>query len=210
MDLTRYSEDGEKSTDDRVAVLEFELRKARETINALRTNLTEAAGKAFKLSYNVSFFYFYFNKACNFSVESETNKSVSQENFKNIGTAPQSYNISIKPHEKRALNFLINEYLLLNGYKLTSITFADENENQDFDDWDDVGLNISRPVELLHLYREGLKGIRYQTYSDIKDFECQVSLYDEVKQNLQINELVKYYFVFLHAFALILKKVRDC
>ncbi len=37
---------------------------------------------------------------------------------------------SIKPHEQRALNFLINEYLLLHGYKLTSITFADENEDQ--------------------------------------------------------------------------------
>lgn len=36
----------------------------------------------------------------------------------------------IKPHEQRALNFLINEYLLTHGYKLTSITFADENENQ--------------------------------------------------------------------------------
>lgn len=64
---------------------------------------------------------------------------------------------TIKPHEQRALNFLINEYLLLHGYKLTSITFADENENQDFEDWDDVGLNIAKPVELLQLYREGLK-----------------------------------------------------
>lgn len=55
------------------------------------------------------------------------------------------------------MNFLINEYLLIHGYKLTSITFADENENQDFEDWDDVGLNIAKPVELLQLYREGLK-----------------------------------------------------
>lgn len=39
-------------------------------------------------------------------------------------------NGSIKPHEQRALNFLINEYLLLNSYKLTSITFADENQHQ--------------------------------------------------------------------------------
>lgn len=45
----------------------------------------------------------------------------------------------------------------MHGYKLTSITFADENENQDFEDWDDVGLNIAKPVELLQLYREGLK-----------------------------------------------------
>lgn len=44
LDLTRYSEDGERSTDDRIAVLEFELRKAKETINALRANLTQAAG----------------------------------------------------------------------------------------------------------------------------------------------------------------------
>lgn len=37
---------------------------------------------------------------------------------------------SVKPHEKRALNFLINEYLLYNSYKLTSITFSDENDDQ--------------------------------------------------------------------------------
>lgn len=36
----------------------------------------------------------------------------------------------IKPHELRALNFLVNEYLLRHNYKLTSITFADENEGQ--------------------------------------------------------------------------------
>lgn len=44
LDLTRYSEDGERGTDDRVAVLEFELRKAKETISALRNNLTVATG----------------------------------------------------------------------------------------------------------------------------------------------------------------------
>lgn len=37
---------------------------------------------------------------------------------------------SLKPHEKRALNFLINEYLLMQDYKLTSITFSDENPDQ--------------------------------------------------------------------------------
>nr|CAI5819958.1 unnamed protein product [Callosobruchus analis] len=123
LDLTRYSEDG-GGTDERVAVLEFELRKAKETINALRNNLTVAT-------------------------ESENNSPTKGHLNPNIG--------SIKPHEQRALNFLINEYLLIHGYKLTSITFADENQSQDFDDWDDVGLNISKPPELLHLYREGLK-----------------------------------------------------
>jgi len=41
--MTRYSEDGDKTVNERVAILEFELRKAKDTINALRTNLTVAA-----------------------------------------------------------------------------------------------------------------------------------------------------------------------
>jgi hypothetical protein len=44
LDLARYSEDGERGIDERVAVLEFELRKAKETISALRATLTVATG----------------------------------------------------------------------------------------------------------------------------------------------------------------------
>lgn len=43
LDFARYSDDGNRETDERVAVLEFELRKAKETIQALRANLTQAA-----------------------------------------------------------------------------------------------------------------------------------------------------------------------
>lgn len=38
----------------------------------------------------------------------------------------------LRPHERRAVNFLLNEYLLKHDYKLTSITFSDENEVQVF------------------------------------------------------------------------------
>lgn len=41
-----------------------------------------------------------------------------------------------------------------NNYKLTSITFSDENDDQDFELWDDVGLNIPKPPDLLQLYRD--------------------------------------------------------
>lgn len=47
LDTARYSEDGggdRGGSGGDVAVLEFELRKARETINALRANLTQFAG----------------------------------------------------------------------------------------------------------------------------------------------------------------------
>lgn len=94
---------------------------------------------------------------------------------------------TIKPHEKRALNFLINEYLLVHGYKLTSITFADENEDQDFEDWDDVGLNIPKPVELLQLYREGLK----QTGSSCISISVQTDLVMEEAEE-KTQELVSF------------------
>ncbi|XP_042901909.1 RAB11-binding protein RELCH homolog [Parasteatoda tepidariorum] len=121
LDFTRYSDDGERQVDERIAVLEFELRKAKETIKALRTNLTVAT------------------ESDPNTPTSCTSKSIAQD--------------VVKPHEKRALNFLINEYLLYHFYKLTSITFSDENDDQDFEDWDDVGLNIPKPPNLLQIYR---------------------------------------------------------
>uniref|UniRef100_T1ISW0 Uncharacterized protein n=1 Tax=Strigamia maritima TaxID=126957 RepID=T1ISW0_STRMM len=126
LDFARYSDDGDKQVDERVAVLEFELRKAKETIKSLRANLT-------------------------FATESESNVT-------DTTTFRASTDGTAKPHEKRALNFLINEYLLKQNYKLTSITFCDENEDQllysDFEDWDDVGLNIPKPPNLMCVYRD--------------------------------------------------------
>jgi hypothetical protein len=48
----------------------------------------------------------------------------------------------------------VNEYLLRHGCKLTSITFSDENGDEDFEDWDSIGLNVSKPPNLLRLYRD--------------------------------------------------------
>ncbi|XP_063983831.1 RAB11-binding protein RELCH homolog [Diachasmimorpha longicaudata] len=128
LDISRYSEDG-GGVDERVAVLEFELRKARENISALRANLTVVT-------------------------ESETTPDKNSER-NSLSEQP------IKPHEQRALNFLIYEYLLARSYKLTSITFSDENEDQDFEDWEDVGLNIPKPPDLVQVYREFLRAGGY-------------------------------------------------
>ncbi|XP_011695145.1 PREDICTED: lisH domain and HEAT repeat-containing protein KIAA1468 homolog isoform X2 [Wasmannia auropunctata] len=131
LDMTRYSEDG-AGVDERVAILEFELRKARENISALRANLTVVT-----------------------ELEG-TLKTPDKNSEKNLTTE-----LPIKPHEQRALNFLINEYLLARSYKLTSITFSDECEEQDFEDWQDVGLNIPKPTELLQIYREYMRANGY-------------------------------------------------
>uniref|UniRef100_S4R4Q9 RAB11 binding and LisH domain, coiled-coil and HEAT repeat containing n=1 Tax=Petromyzon marinus TaxID=7757 RepID=S4R4Q9_PETMA len=124
LDFARYSDDGNRDVDERVAVLEFELRKARETIQALRTDLTQAA---------------------------ETNTPTQEKNNEEQIPACED---PMRPLEKRALNFLVNEFLLKNEFKLTSITFSDENGEQDIEVWDDVGLNIPKPPDLLTLYRD--------------------------------------------------------
>ncbi|XP_067136954.1 RAB11-binding protein RELCH homolog [Centruroides vittatus] len=143
LDFARYSDDGERQIDERVAVLEFELRKAKETIKALRANLT---------------------------VVTESNSSTPE-----VPIDPLSVQEAVKPHEIRALNFLVYEYLLKHNYKLTSITFSDEIEDQDFEDWDDVGLNIPKPPEILYIYRNYYRHL--QLWRQFRDVECQTDIH---------------------------------
>ena len=61
--------------------------------------------------------------------------------------------LPVRPFERRALNYLVNEYLLSNNYKLSSVTFGEENDSADLEDWDSVGLNCARPPDINQLYR---------------------------------------------------------
>ena len=132
-DLTRNSEDSHfNHSDDRVAVLEFELRKARETIFNLREELTQQT-----------------------KVKTEDDSETVHDNQDQSDDEFEDENLIMKAHEKRIVNFLINEYLLQHGYKLTSITFSDENNDADyFEDWDNIGINVTKPPNLLRLYRD--------------------------------------------------------
>ena len=134
-------DDPNQRVDERVAVLEFELRKAKDVIQSLRENLTNLTGNA----------------------EGRTaSKTASTEVvFERLPTDSTSFaenSAPIQSLERRALNFLINEYLMSNDYKLTSITFTDECTSVDFDDWDDVGLNMPKPPALISLYRNYRSG----------------------------------------------------
>lgn len=206
-DFTHYSDDDmERPGDERVAVLEFELRKAQQTINSLRASLTTTSltmstapvgqlesklvnakplnplegpvpGVAHLSTFVASLpdsssfsdrcslqDYFCRGSADGDSCPGEDELKLPRGNLNlsidNVFEAheikpnsKQSIKQSIKPHERRAINYLINEYLMAINYKLTSITFCDENADQDFEKWDDVGLNTDRPPDLLRLYR---------------------------------------------------------
>lgn len=128
-DFARYSDDGLRETDEKVTVLEFELRKAKETIHELRESITEL------------------------TADNKDKKNLLSEDI-DLRDDEQ-----INHFEIRTLNFLVNEYLLKHEYKLTSITFADELADQDLDDWEDVGLNTGQPPDVLHLLRDFSKHV---------------------------------------------------
>lgn len=105
--------------------------------------------------------------------------------------------LPIKPHEQRALNFLINEYLLARSYKLTSITFSDEGEDQDFEDWQDVGLNIPKPAELLQIYREYMRANGYDKPPSISVAVQTDFVVDEIEeQKDEFQEMVRLSIVY--------------
>lgn len=159
LDMTRYSEDG-GGMDERVAVLEFELRKAKDNISALRANLTIILES---------------ESTCS---DKNTDKQLAEEH-------------PIKPHELRAINFMVYEYLLAQSYKLTSITFSDENEDQDFEDWEDVGLNITKRPNLLQIYREFFRKIEYDK-SSCRDVPVQTEAENIVNPSKDDQSQVEY------------------
>ncbi len=167
-DVTRYSEDSHLHTtsDDRVAVLEFELRKARETIEKLREELTMQT-KTPRGSV----------AGCG-AGSSRTNSGAGLPDSKSEDNATldevdEEDDNGIKAHEQRIVNFLVNEYLLQYGYKLTAITFSDENDDADyFEDWDNVGINVAKPPNLLRLFRDYGKHVVKQE-KDFQDFAMQ-------------------------------------
>ena len=127
-DLTRNSEDSYNVSSN--AVLEYEIRTLKMQNAKLRQELTENAKTPREI------------------VETDVTQVENTVSDENDGL--------IKAHEQKILNFLINEYLLQYNFKLTSITFSDENNEADYlDDFDSIGINFqAKPPNLLKLYRD--------------------------------------------------------
>ena len=224
LDLTRYSDDVDtnKFQDDKIAVLEFELRKAKETINQLRNTLTIATESNDKPNnINQSTSSLLNQTETNFKQILNESKIVSNQTLsENVGKLEKMMSQDddeldeksnqMAPHDKNAINFLINEYLLEHNYKMTSITFSEENETLDLEDWDVIGLNRSKPPNLYHLYKLYLnkkltskKSIdeintnkRSDTFNKIpivnqQDNECQTDLFDLIDASTNTNQIIQ-------------------
>jgi hypothetical protein len=62
--------------------------------------------------------------------------------------------------DMRILNYLVHDYLKSNGYKMTALTFIDENDDQNLEDWQEL-TGVSRdvvppPIPLLALFESWL------------------------------------------------------
>uniref|UniRef100_A0A1I8HV56 LisH domain-containing protein n=1 Tax=Macrostomum lignano TaxID=282301 RepID=A0A1I8HV56_9PLAT len=140
MDAARNSDNGDQATDERVPVLEFELRKARETIASLRQELTDKA-KSLLQPHRLSeedpdaASAAATGGAAGGAVVGGANEGDETDSG---WQASSSADEPIQSHEKRVLNFLIYEYLLQMDYKYTPASFAEENADQIFDSWDDL------------------------------------------------------------------------
>uniref|UniRef100_A0A0V0J4T2 Uncharacterized protein n=1 Tax=Schistocephalus solidus TaxID=70667 RepID=A0A0V0J4T2_SCHSO len=168
MDLHADNDDN-SAIHNQVKVLEFELRKKNEEIRNLRDLLTTATIGAS-------------------GATQPPNKDKTEQT-----SAP------VMPLEKRTIRFLINEHLLSSGYKLTAVQFAEEcevDEQQDLDDWTDVGLNCNRPPDLVSLLRRNWKSPQNHsrdssvTARNPFDEECQSrSLSRQLKEDIDVPSI---------------------
>ncbi|CAL8103042.1 unnamed protein product [Calicophoron daubneyi] len=133
-DIGRISDDG-NTLEERVKVLEYEVRKKNDEIQNLRGELTDLT----------------VGRKAN-ETELLKNPNVNEVCFGYASTQPRN----AQPHESRALAVLINDYLLQNNCRLSAVQFVEEAEStglQDIESWEQVGINLPKPPNLLYLLR---------------------------------------------------------
>ncbi|RTG90057.1 uncharacterized protein DC041_0011786 [Schistosoma bovis] len=135
-DIGRISDDG-NTLEEKLKVLEYELRKKNDEISSLRNELTSLVACGYKGDVQ----------------SSQTSDSILNNHFRsNFNNGTQK----TLPHELRAISFLINEYFLEQNFRLTAIQFAEEVEEHglhSLESWHEVAINLRKPPSLLSLLR---------------------------------------------------------
>ncbi|CAH8288190.1 unnamed protein product, partial [Heterobilharzia americana] len=135
-DIGRISDDG-NTLEEKLKVLEYELRKKNDEISTLRNELTNLVACGFKGDAQLS---------------QASDSNLATHFWHNFNSGTQK----TLPHELRAISFLINEYFLEQNYRLTAIQFAEEVEEHglpSLESWHEVAINLRKPPSLLSLLR---------------------------------------------------------
>jgi len=121
-----------KEKDDRLTLLEYELRMAKQNNNVLREKLTKVQSNPLKPSFSG-------NSPAKIGSRTEI-----------VGELEKD---GIREQELRVINYLVMRYLLTQGYKVSAIAFEEEVTDQAVSDWESVGINSPSPPSLVTYLR---------------------------------------------------------
>ena len=178
--ITPFDSDGGviemiKARDDRIAVLEHQLRCLKIDLSDSRTRLGSLQEE--HLLSNV--------------------KEKEKEEKENGGIVSDATSI-----ERGALNCIVKQYLTNSGYKLTSLTFTEEEQSQDLDALEEYGLHIGNRSSLVDLYRSRIGPIKsaMDMEDELHDRRIRVSKLEEQVSSMgdEMEELRERYAEMSH------------
>jgi uncharacterized protein YgiM (DUF1202 family) len=155
-----------KEKEEKLALLEYELRMSREDVNTLKKEL----GGLKKLRAN-------------------SNQNDGDGNKQQEQLAPEVEGAEVKAFEIRFVNYLLKQYLVNHDYKVTAMTFASEVLDQDLDSFEDVGVDeetTSEPPDLITFYR-----YFYNAGPNKKLHDLEKNVQTLKKENEQLQQKVK-------------------
>ncbi|EGG24253.1 hypothetical protein DFA_06403 [Cavenderia fasciculata] len=194
---TGQSSINDKPKDEKISLLEYELRQSREEIIKLKDQLKKQQQYNNSSSNNGS----NNNNGQQSTSPKQSSKNgnnglidnnndphsqQSQQAYQNMNKEDKSSLDSrakekIKPHEKKILNHLFKNYLIANGYSFTAVSFSEENQD-DSRSWNDLGLNQAEPPALLTIYRyffesgdSGVQGVLTKTMGEITKLKKELT-----------------------------------
>ncbi|EFA80709.1 hypothetical protein PPL_06295 [Heterostelium album PN500] len=193
------SNESDKSKDEKISLLEYELRQSREDIIQLKEQLKSRLNSSTTINNNSVDNNNNNNSSSNGSnsnveQQQQTSSSSSNSSNSNIDSKKQLDSVSkekIKSHEKKILNYLFRKYLSANGYPLTSVTFSEESEDS-ARNWSDLQLNQPEPPSLLTIYRyffengdSGVQGVLTKTMGEIAKLKKELADNEGHWRNIQ-------------------------
>ena len=181
---TKALEEQLKKKDETISMMEYEIRLLQSDIAKLKGQAKE------------SFVIPTVNKTAKANENTEGNEDENAEGNDEPTTPNVDHKMASEPltvHEKQVVNYLVKDYLVKQGYKISAISFTDEVHEMDMFNLDEVLSNSDEnelPIGLSYLYRHYYSG-GDKTKQNMKDTKAlrealaQLEQKDKLIQSLE-------------------------
>lgn len=161
-----------QTRDDKIALLEYELRCSREDLSAMRGRVrafSEAAldgtesyinRKDNTVQQSTNYKNPFSKSQISNKLSSDSKNPFSSHNSSQSSGQHSADNKDMTRQERNILNCIVKRYLENSGYKLSCLTFSEEVNDQDLDDLESLGLSSGNRADLVSLYRGRIDPIR--------------------------------------------------